>query len=92
MKRMVPYTHVRIEDCPHDRDWDICGCGLRPGDMQIRHGVLVSIADTGRMHLRAERNADVIVARRVAAALRAAVESGEEPILTADIISVKEKS
>ncbi len=76
-------------NCP-DHPHQICGCLLSVGEMQIRRGALCSVDARGRLYIRATRAADVMLARRVVAAVKHSAE--RENILTADIVGLREKS
>ena len=46
-----------------------CGCGIGPGQLQLRNGLLCAGDARGRLYVRAPRRADVALAQRVAATL-----------------------
>ncbi len=69
---------------------EVCGCGLRVGQLQRRRGVLCAVDERGRLYVRAPRKADVQLAQRLVAAVESAAESG--PLRIADITSVREKT
>lgn len=65
----------------------IDGEGLVLGQMELRHGVLCSVDERGRLYLRAPRRSDVQLAQRVVASL------AKDPLasLAADITSIRER-
>ena len=67
----------------------LSAAGLLPGTLQIRQGILCSVDAHGRLYLRAPRRADVALAARVVAAVRANPDAAES--LAADITSVREQ-
>ena len=88
----TPFKMVSLDDCTHDHETEICGCGIPVGEMQVRGGLLIAVGDGGRLHCRAPRNADVNLARRVVATMAHATKLGEVEALVANLTSIREKA
>jgi len=87
-----PYKGVPKESHCDEHSGEICGCGLSVGQMQVRHGILVTVNARGRLHCRAIRAADANLARRVVATMASAAKLGEVPALIANLTSIRETS
>ncbi len=81
----------------YDNDWNcdehedsVCGCGIALGEMQLRRGVLCSVDAQGRLYITAPRKSDVLLARRLVAAVANAARSTQD-LLVADLVSIREK-
>ncbi len=68
---------------------ELCGCGLRPGDLELRGGCLCAVDHLGRLYVRAPRRADVALAQRLVAAVRGSAGGPAE--LPPDITAVREQ-
>ena len=74
----------------HSETSKICGCGLVPGQLQMRNGLLCAVDAGGHLYLRAPRRSDVQLAQRVVATM-ANAESDTARHLVADLKGVGPK-
>lgn len=86
---------MKTKRTPHGVDCDgngpeVCRCGLVPGALQNRHGILCSVDDRGHVYLRAPRAADVELAKRVVAAV-ASSKDDRTSILVENIVGLREE-
>ncbi len=79
------------EKCTKNGQTPICSCGIGVGQMQMRQGILCTVDTRGRLYLRAGRKADVLLARRVAAAMQGAGDDVTRQLL-ANITGIRENS
>ena len=76
-------------NCVHEKNDELCGCGIAVGTMQMRRGVLCSVDARGRLRIRAPRRKDVALAQRVVAAVAGAKDDVSKQ-LTADLTGIRE--